>query len=290
VNLADSSGQFGIPGIVIGAVSGAFGGYLAGIQSGNVWSGIVGGTMGGLSGGLIGFAFPQAGSIVGGMVGGAVAGAFGGAFGGGVGERLSDPNASNRDMGLAIARGAGIGFVTGGISGGLATAAMSVGATGFTADIAVTLVSAPIGLGLGLIPFENGFEQESDLGATYWDNWQFNPCFLFEYDPNNLDEIDADSSATMKIIEGYPPYTWLVSGNGFSFAQSQTDEPFNTLIADDSSCGTATITIMDSCDNEVTDYVRSATGQWVLKSNTCSLQGSNAGSTGYQECIWGDQH
>ena len=41
-------------------------------------------------------------------------------FGGGVGKRLSDPDASNTELALAIAKGSGIWIVTGGTAGGLA--------------------------------------------------------------------------------------------------------------------------------------------------------------------------
>ncbi len=104
------------------------------MQSGKLWAGIVGGTAGGIIGGAIGFAFPPASSVVEGMIGGAVAGVSGGAVGGMVGKRLSDPNASNKEMFIATAKGAGIGLLTGGTAGGLGTAALGAGATALTAE------------------------------------------------------------------------------------------------------------------------------------------------------------
>ena len=50
VNMVDPTGQFGIPGAVIGGFTGALGGFLGGIQSGHVWAGGAGGAIGELGG------------------------------------------------------------------------------------------------------------------------------------------------------------------------------------------------------------------------------------------------
>jgi len=87
----------------------------------------------------------------------------------------------------------------------------------------------------------------------------------FQYDPNNPKEINRNSSVTISVIGGTPPYTWQVSGTGFSLSLNETEMTSNVLYADSSSCGTATIEVIDYDGTPVTGYVRCATGHWVKK-------------------------
>ena len=66
---------------------------------------------------------------------------------------------------------------------------------------------------------------------------------------------------------------WAVSGIGFSLENVTTQGFTNTLYADETACGLATITVTDYCGTSITGYVRGTTGQWVFKSNTCGLGG-----------------
>jgi RHS repeat-associated protein len=123
VNMVDPSGQFGIPGIVIGTASGAFAGFVAGAQAGNIWAGIVGGAAGGIVGGVGGYVFsPKVGAMVGGIVGGLI----GGASAGGITKKLEDPNASTEEKLLATAKGAGIGLIVGTTGGLIGAAVLSI--------------------------------------------------------------------------------------------------------------------------------------------------------------------
>jgi RHS repeat-associated protein len=286
VNLIDPSGQFGAPGIVIGAASGALAGFAAGMQSGKLWAGIVGGTAGGIIGGAIGFAFPPASSVVGGMIGGAVAGASGGAVGGMVGKRLSDPNASNKEMFIATAKGAGIGLLTGGTAGGLGTAALGAGATALTADLAGTMASTPIAMGLGMIEIDSGLDKEDDLGSTIPGSIKYTLNIYTSSDTvdrnNNVNVwVDSDGKAC-------PPYSWSVSGTGFHFnsasgpttATTNADLQTLQLWADGTACGPASITVTDDCDEVTSGVVRCLdASDWVLKEqcNSCYIDCSTYG-------------
>lgn len=75
-----------------------------------------------------------------------------------------------------------------------------------------------------------------------------------------------------------PPYTWvLVSGNGFSLEDTTTAVGANTLIADASACGSATIRVTDNCLNSATGFVRSTIGVWApAGSGVCVLPGVSA--------------
>jgi len=90
------------------------------------------------------------------------------------------------------------------------------------------------------------------------------------YDDTNSDETidqgigEEDATAVVIVTDGCGPFTWEVSGTGFSIPAS-TDGRTNTLSADDTACGTATITVTDNCGDSCTGYVRGTEGQWVNK-------------------------
>ena len=97
-------------------------------------------------------------------------------------------------------------------------------------------------------------------------------------DPNSDDTIARSGSATVTIIGTATPFTWSVSGTGFTLAYSTTVGLSNILYADAAACGSATITVT-GCDGvSVIGYVRCTTGGWVYKSATCGLSGTPAES------------
>jgi len=100
-------------------------------------------------------------------------------------------------------------------------------------------------------------------GPTFTGNHNYPSGWFpeFQYDPNNPDEIDRNSFVEIVVIEGFPPYTWQVSGTGFSIPSFTTDRT-NTLSADDTASGAATITITDKYGASCTGYVRCTTGSW----------------------------
>ena len=104
-------------------------------------------------------------------------------------------------------------------------------------------------------------------GPTFTGNHTYAPKWhpAFQYNPNNPKEIDRNSFVTISVIGGTPSYTWQVSGTGFRLSLDETEMTSNVLYADSSSCGTATIEVIDDDGIPVTGYVRCATGQWVEK-------------------------
>jgi len=256
--MMDPRGDFGIPGAVIGGISGAVGGFLGGIQSSNVWAGVAGGAFGGAAGAVTGAVL---GPATGGITGSAIGGTMGGFIGGMVGKHLSNPNASDKEKLLAGAKGAGIGLITGTIAGKIGTALKTVvGASGAAVEIAKDMITAPIALGLGLIDFESAFDidkqtQEGINVPTIPEEYTPLPAPELQYDPSNPDEINPNSSISLNVVGGCPPYTLSVSGNGFSMTGK-------TLFVDDTACGSATITVTDACGNNTTGYVRCTAGKW----------------------------
>lgn len=109
-----------------------------------------------------------------------------------------------------------------------------------------------------------------------------NPCSILYYvnpswNDDNAETVAREGFMTITIDNGYGPFTWAVSGTGFSLADEETALGSNDLSADETACGTATVTVTDACgESTVTGYVRCTTGEWVTKSNTCVLTGGGS--------------
>jgi hypothetical protein len=112
-----------------------------------------------------------------------------------------------------------------------------------------------------------GCDEEASSGSTptftddynYTDNWNTSP----ELDPSIPEEIAPNSSIPLTVSGGCSPYTWSVSGTGFTLEnEGQPTGATNTLYADGTACGSATITVTGCSGPPVTGYVRSTEGQW----------------------------
>lgn len=123
----------------------------------------------------------------------------------------------------------------------------------------------------------------------------------FAYSDDSDDTIDREGTANVIITGGCTSYSWSVSGTGFSFANATTLARVNTLIADETACGTASITVTDDCGTTVTGEVRCTEGEWVIQGYAnwsglpdaakCVAQGSAAGcdATTVEEIVGGER-
>jgi hypothetical protein len=102
---------------------------------------------------------------------------------------------------------------------------------------------------------------------------EFTADWLLEWDPNNPQQINRNSSVTVNVINGVPPYSWSVSGSGFSLDDNITEGLSNTLLADYAACGSAEITVTDSRNATATGSVRCSAGQWVQVTDDCQIPG-----------------
>lgn len=75
--------------------------------------------------------------------------------------------------------------------------------------------------------------------------------------------ITRDNSVTLTIAGNNSPFTWEVSGVGFSLEHSETEGLTNTLHADSTACGTASIFVVGCDDQSVSGYVTCTVGQWL---------------------------
>jgi hypothetical protein len=116
-----------------------------------------------------------------------------------------------------------------------------------------------------------------------------------EWDTENSPEtIVAGSSVPVFVTGGRGPYTWSVSGAGYSLLAAETEIGQNQVICVNGNCGTeydasAAITVTDACGATVTGSLRNVDGQWVLDETFLGEFGPGSssnftiiGSTGYK--------
>ena len=97
----------------------------------------------------------------------------------------------------------------------------------------------------------------------------------------SIETLARNNSGPVAVLGGRSPYSWTVSGTGFSII-SPTVGKSTTLTADGTACGSATITDTDACGETVTGYVREPTfGNWINKtSGSCVFGGAYDGIVG----------
>lgn len=99
-------------------------------------------------------------------------------------------------------------------------------------------------------------------------------------DVNSAETIVREGNAGVYVKDGLGPYTWSVAGTGFSMLHNETTTLYNTLQADATACGPATITVTDFCGDSTEGIVRCTEGQWTF-SYRCAACSS---STPYSPC------
>jgi len=106
-------------------------------------------------------------------------------------------------------------------------------------------------------------------GAGYPDQYPYKNCggvSTLSWDQaNSCEELEDNASCAVAVTGGQGPYTWTISGTGFSFASGQssvqTTENTVTVFTQDA-CGAGSITITDACGSVVESAVRSTDGHW----------------------------
>ena len=130
------------------------------------------------------------------------------------------------------------------------------------------------------------FSWASDVcgdGAGYPDQYPFKNCgsvSTLTWDhANSCEELGDNSSCMVSVAGGQGPYTWTISGTGFSFASGQTSiqtsENTVTVFTQDA-CGAGSITVSDGCGVSVEGFVRSSRGHWVAISPNTEVTGLKA--------------
>lgn len=79
---------------------------------------------------------------------------------------------------------------------------------------------------------------------------------------STADTVARNNSITVFVLDGCGPYTWSVTGTGFSFVTSQTSSGQNTLLASGSACGNGVVTVTDMCGTSVQGTILCTTGNY----------------------------
>jgi len=74
--------------------------------------------------------------------------------------------------------------------------------------------------------------------------------------------IAQDSQESVSVTDGQGPFTWAVTGSGYSMTSEETETGVNTLNSTASACGAANITVTDDCGNEVGGVLLGTVGTW----------------------------
>ena len=93
---------------------------------------------------------------------------------------------------------------------------------------------------------------------------------------NSPETIVAGSSVQVFVTGGRGPYTWSVSGNGYSLLVAETVTGVNQATCAEGVCGTdydavAAISVTDACGVTVIGKLRNTSGAWVLMGDYCGL-------------------
>lgn len=89
-------------------------------------------------------------------------------------------------------------------------------------------------------------------------------CSTFSFDDDSTaDTIAQDDDIIIYTTGGCGPFSWTVSGSGFSLENNETEGNNNTLYASESSGGCATITVTDESGQEISIGIRSTNGGWI---------------------------
>jgi len=116
----------------------------------------------------------------------------------------------------------------------------------------------------------NTYAIESCNEFRYPDQYPYKNCggvtSLTWDQEHSCEELGDNDSCTVTVAGGQEPYTWTISGMGFSFASGQlsvqTTENTVTVFTQDA-CGAGSIAVTDGCGTIVKDYIRSANGRWL---------------------------
>ena len=82
------------------------------------------------------------------------------------------------------------------------------------------------------------------------------------FDWDNPDIIDVGQTVTLSFKNGTGPFTWSITGTGFSLQDTTREDRMNLVIADSTVNGSAEITVTDFNGLTQTFTIRSTVGKW----------------------------
>lgn len=111
--------------------------------------------------------------------------------------------------------------------------------------------------------------------STYPSSWEYPSgweCGRFVWDDDNPQTVHRNEAVTLRVVGGSPPFTWSVSGKGFSLSGPTGNS--NVLRASSTACGSATVRVTEGSSCSLECGVRCVdAGRWVLIGNFCGMAG-----------------
>jgi hypothetical protein len=95
--------------------------------------------------------------------------------------------------------------------------------------------------------------------------------------------IDPNSDELIAVGGHSPPFTWSVSGDGFSLKAPESYDPDNAsqiLVAAEEACGTAEVTVTDNFGIVIIGEVRCSNGRWGERIEGCIMAGEEGNGSG----------
>jgi hypothetical protein len=88
-----------------------------------------------------------------------------------------------------------------------------------------------------------------------------------------MDTIDSINPVTLSASGGCPPYTWSLSGSGYSLVNNENGTMKLSVIS--GICGDnydiyCSVTVTDTCGNSVSATIRNTSGRWISKGSGSS--------------------
>lgn len=107
-------------------------------------------------------------------------------------------------------------------------------------------------------------DENGSLGSTtFWFTSPYSGDYI-SWPDTNPTEILFNETKDIYVTGGIPPYTWEVSGEGFTLGSLLTQATSNTLIAAPWTESQADIIVSDICGNPATGVVQSEPSNWVV--------------------------
>ena len=93
--------------------------------------------------------------------------------------------------------------------------------------------------------------------------------------PETINQGESDKVLTITDSLGLGgPYSWSVSGSGFTLDSPTTTGLTNLLNADGAACGTATVTVIGCGETSITGHIRCSEGSWSQQDWSCPIPGA----------------
>lgn len=87
---------------------------------------------------------------------------------------------------------------------------------------------------------------------------------LLDWDTINSGKtVVKNGSVAVFVLDGTPPFTWDVFPSNFSMHSTETFSRDNTVYADGSACGIATVTVEDACGGVTEGTIKCTSGSYV---------------------------